>query len=160
MVNRNLTGGSARQPRDRGTAPAVTQGAGLAVSSATTVRPRSAVSVSCHHSNSETLPHDSGPPARADICRFCACQPRWRLAPATITCRRQSRAFTAIWRSPGAQLDEAAAASMISGYRANNGLPAVTLDPDLTRMAQGASRRSWPSATSSTMPPGKPFMSG
>ena len=38
---------------------------------------------------------------------------------------------------PGAQLDEAAAVSMISGYRANNGLPAVTLDPDLTRMAQG-----------------------
>jgi uncharacterized protein YkwD len=38
---------------------------------------------------------------------------------------------------PGAQLDEAAAASMISGYRANHGLPAVTLDSDLTRMAQG-----------------------
>ena len=38
---------------------------------------------------------------------------------------------------PGAQLDEAAAASMISGYRANNGLPAVSLDPELTRMAQG-----------------------
>jgi uncharacterized protein YkwD len=38
---------------------------------------------------------------------------------------------------PGAQLDEAAAASMISGYRSNNGLPAVTLDADLTRMAQG-----------------------
>ena len=38
---------------------------------------------------------------------------------------------------PGAQLDEATAASMISGYRANNGLPAVTLDPELTRMAQG-----------------------
>ncbi|MEP7030183.1 MAG: CAP domain-containing protein, partial [Pseudolabrys sp.] len=37
---------------------------------------------------------------------------------------------------PGAQLDEAAAASMISGYRANNGLPAVTLDPELTRLAQ------------------------
>ncbi|MCK9907957.1 CAP domain-containing protein [Microbacteriaceae bacterium K1510] len=37
---------------------------------------------------------------------------------------------------PGAQLDDAAAASMISGYRANNGLPAVSLDPDLTRMAQ------------------------
>jgi uncharacterized protein YkwD len=36
---------------------------------------------------------------------------------------------------PGAQLDEAAAASMISGYRANNGLPAVTLDPELTRLA-------------------------
>src|SRR5512146_2708689 len=37
---------------------------------------------------------------------------------------------------PGARLDEAAAASMISGYRANNGLPAVTLDPELMRVAQ------------------------
>lgn len=38
---------------------------------------------------------------------------------------------------PGAELDEATAASMISGYRANNGLTAVTLDADLTRMAKG-----------------------
>ena len=37
---------------------------------------------------------------------------------------------------PGARLDDAAAASMISGYRMNNGLPPVTLDPDLTRMAE------------------------
>jgi uncharacterized protein YkwD len=37
---------------------------------------------------------------------------------------------------PGAQLDDAAAASMISGYRSNNGLPAVTIDPELTRLAQ------------------------
>ena len=37
---------------------------------------------------------------------------------------------------PGAQLDEAAAASMISGYRANNNLPAVTNDPELTRLAR------------------------
>ena len=37
---------------------------------------------------------------------------------------------------PNAELDTAAAASMISGYRANNGLPAVALDPDLTRLAQ------------------------
>ena len=36
---------------------------------------------------------------------------------------------------PGAELDAAAAASMISGYRANNGLGAVTLDPELTRLA-------------------------
>jgi uncharacterized protein YkwD len=36
----------------------------------------------------------------------------------------------------GGALDGEAAASMISGYRGNNGLPAVTLDPDLTRMAQ------------------------
>jgi uncharacterized protein YkwD len=35
-----------------------------------------------------------------------------------------------------AQLDPAAAASMISGYRRNNGLEAVTLDPDLARLAQ------------------------
>jgi uncharacterized protein YkwD len=37
---------------------------------------------------------------------------------------------------PGAVLDSAAAASMISGYRANNGLSAVTVDPELTRLAQ------------------------
>src|ERR1700687_3843513 len=37
---------------------------------------------------------------------------------------------------PGAQLDDAAAASMISGYRTNNGLPAATLDPELTRLAE------------------------
>jgi uncharacterized protein YkwD len=37
---------------------------------------------------------------------------------------------------PGAQLDASAAASMISGYRTNNGLPAVTLDPKLTYLAE------------------------
>lgn len=37
---------------------------------------------------------------------------------------------------PGAHLDTAAAASLISGYRTSNGLPAVTLDPVLMRMAQ------------------------
>ena len=36
----------------------------------------------------------------------------------------------------GAELDAAAAASMISGYRANNGLPQVALDPELMRLAQ------------------------
>ena len=36
---------------------------------------------------------------------------------------------------PGAQVDSAAAASMISGYRANNGLPAVVIDAELTRLA-------------------------
>src|SRR5947209_8000630 len=38
---------------------------------------------------------------------------------------------------PGAELDAAAAASMISGYRANNGLSTVALDPELMRLAQG-----------------------
>lgn len=37
---------------------------------------------------------------------------------------------------PGAQVDAAAAASMLSGYRANNGQDAVTVDPVLTRLAQ------------------------
>jgi uncharacterized protein YkwD len=37
--------------------------------------------------------------------------------------------------TPGAVLDAAAAASMISGYRANNNMPAVTLDPELMRLA-------------------------
>ncbi|HEY6832689.1 MAG TPA: CAP domain-containing protein [Pseudolabrys sp.] len=37
---------------------------------------------------------------------------------------------------PGAELDADAAASMISGYRSNNGLPAVTLDPHLMDMAR------------------------
>jgi uncharacterized protein YkwD len=37
---------------------------------------------------------------------------------------------------PGAKLDADAAASMISGYRSNNGLPTVTLDPQLMALAQ------------------------
>jgi uncharacterized protein YkwD len=37
---------------------------------------------------------------------------------------------------PGARLDAAAAASMISGYRGNNGLPAVALDPQLMALAE------------------------
>jgi uncharacterized protein YkwD len=37
---------------------------------------------------------------------------------------------------PDAELDSAAAASMISGYRANNGLPAVVVDPELMKLAQ------------------------
>jgi uncharacterized protein YkwD len=37
---------------------------------------------------------------------------------------------------PGAELDAPAAASVISGFRAKNGLPAVTLDPTLMQMAE------------------------
>jgi uncharacterized protein YkwD len=44
--------------------------------------------------------------------------------------------FYASLARPGAKVDAAAAASMISGYRANNSLPAVTLDPELTRLAR------------------------
>jgi len=42
--------------------------------------------------------------------------------------------------SPLAELDAATAASMISGYRQNNGLGAVTLDPNLMRLAQEQAR--------------------
>ena len=38
--------------------------------------------------------------------------------------------------SPVAELDATTAASMISGYRQNNGLGAVTIDPALMQMAQ------------------------
>jgi uncharacterized protein YkwD len=38
------------------------------------------------------------------------------------------------------EVDGAAATSMISGYRKNNGLGGVTLDPDLTRLAGEQSR--------------------
>ena len=41
---------------------------------------------------------------------------------------------------PGATLDANAAASMISGYRANNGLPAVTVDPQLMQLADAQAR--------------------
>ena len=40
----------------------------------------------------------------------------------------------------GGQLDPAAAQSMISGYRANNGLGAVILDPALMKLAEEQSR--------------------
>jgi uncharacterized protein YkwD len=44
--------------------------------------------------------------------------------------------FYASLAQPGAKVDAAAAASMISGYRANNGEPAVTLDPQLMAIAE------------------------
>jgi uncharacterized protein YkwD len=37
---------------------------------------------------------------------------------------------------PGARLDSAVAASMISQYRSNNGLGGVQVDPELTRLAE------------------------
>ena len=40
----------------------------------------------------------------------------------------------------GAELDSAAAASMISEYRRNNGLGTVALDPELTKLAEAQSR--------------------
>jgi uncharacterized protein YkwD len=42
--------------------------------------------------------------------------------------------------APGAELDASAAASMLSGYRANNGLTAVTIDPELMKLADAQAR--------------------
>jgi uncharacterized protein YkwD len=39
-----------------------------------------------------------------------------------------------------AELDASAAASMISGYRANNGLIAVSIDPELMKLADAQAR--------------------
>jgi uncharacterized protein YkwD len=41
---------------------------------------------------------------------------------------------------PGAKLDSVVAASMISQYRANNGLGSVVIDPELTRLAEAQSQ--------------------
>jgi uncharacterized protein YkwD len=48
----------------------------------------------------------------------------------------QQPSFYKSLAQPGAQLDAEAAASMFSGYRANNGLETLTLDPELTRLAE------------------------
>ena len=52
----------------------------------------------------------------------------------------QEPSFYRSMAQPGAQLDSAAAASMISGYRQNNGLGPVSIDPILTRLAEQQAR--------------------
>jgi uncharacterized protein YkwD len=47
--------------------------------------------------------------------------------------------FYASMAKPGAKVDAAMAASMISGYRQNNGLSAVTIDPQLMNAAENQS---------------------
>ena len=70
----------------------------------------------------------------------------WRLAAAAALallagCAGESEppgepSFYRSLATAGAQIDAARAASMISGYRANNGLGGVTVDPELMRLAQ------------------------
>jgi uncharacterized protein YkwD len=52
----------------------------------------------------------------------------------------QQPSFYRSLAAPGAELDAAAAQSMISGCRQNNGLSAVELDPALMQMAQEQAR--------------------
>ncbi|MBV9556569.1 MAG: CAP domain-containing protein [Pseudolabrys sp.] len=53
---------------------------------------------------------------------------------------KEQPSFYRSMAQPGAQLDAAAAASMISGYRANNGLSEVSLDPALMKLAEEQAR--------------------
>lgn len=74
--------------------------------------------------------------ARLVLCAFalalagCAGDPLQNAQPA----------FYRSMAQPGAELDTAVAASMISGYRQNNGLGAVTIDPELNRLAEAQAR--------------------
>ena len=65
--------------------------------------------------------------------------PRWPVARAGARSHGEPTFYRSM-ASAGAQLDANAAASMISGYRANNGLPPVTLDPALMRLAEAQAR--------------------
>jgi len=57
------------------------------------------------------------------------------LAACTADAPTGQPSFYASMASPDAQVDASAAASMISGYRRNNGLGTVAVDPELMRMA-------------------------
>ncbi len=62
------------------------------------------------------------------------------LAGCAETTKQEQPTFYHSLASAGATLDANAAASMISGYRANNGLGAVSLDPALMRLAEAHTR--------------------
>src|SRR4030081_3766012 len=67
--------------------------------------------------------------AVAALALLCACSSDRELPTGEPSFHRSLAAS-------GAQVDAATAASMISGYRANNGLTAVTVDPALMKMAE------------------------
>jgi uncharacterized protein YkwD len=67
------------------------------------------------------------------VALLCACASEQPLPSGEPTMYRDMAAA-------GAELDAPAAASMLSGYRANNGLGAVTIDPDLMRLADAQAR--------------------
>ncbi len=50
--------------------------------------------------------------------------------------RQEQPSFYRSLAASGASVDSQTAASMISGYRQNNGLPPVAIDPELTRLAE------------------------
>lgn len=73
--------------------------------------------------------------------RFVVCAAALALSACTGDQFQASQpSFYRSMAQPGAELDTAIAASMISGYRANNGLGAVTVDPELNRLAEAQAR--------------------
>jgi uncharacterized protein YkwD len=62
------------------------------------------------------------------------------IAACNETAKHSQPTFYNSMASAGAILDASAAASMISGYRSNNGLPPVSLDPALMRLAEQQAR--------------------
>jgi len=75
------------------------------------------------------------------VCPFMAVLALGLLAGCTAdTVPKAEPSFYRNLAEPGAQLDAAAAASMISGYRQNNGLGTVALDPVLMRLADEQAR--------------------
>ena len=75
-------------------------------------------------------------PVRALVLIFVAAG----LAGCAETPKPDQPSFYRSMASAGAQLDASAAASMISGYRTNHGLPPVALDPALMRLAEAQAR--------------------
>ncbi len=72
------------------------------------------------------------PPATLLIAALAAGLAACASDPASV----EQPTFYRSMANPTAELDAATAASMISGFRQNNGLGAVTIDPALMQMAQ------------------------
>ena len=62
------------------------------------------------------------------------------LAGCADTAKQEQPSFYQSLAQPAAALDANAAASMISGYRANNGLAALSIDPALMQLADAQAR--------------------
>src|SRR6202051_2559296 len=76
----------------------------------------------------------------SDLLCFCVIIASAALAACAAKAPPEQPTFYQNLAQPDVTVDAAAAASMISGYRSNNGLGAVTVDPELMRMAAEQAR--------------------
>jgi Cysteine-rich secretory protein family len=76
---------------------------------------------------------------RVLMCRFAAVFVTLLLVGCAAEAPVETPAMYVNMAEPGAHLDPAAAASMISQYRQNNGLGSVAVDPDLMKLAEAQS---------------------